>query len=669
MPTTPIIQSSGSTSGPGTAGQGRNNLVAGETVTLSDTVAANVGASYAWAFEDAPIDTSPTLTDPLTPTPTFVVDPSTTKAGSYRIRCTVNGLFSSVIVIAVPLANTGARIPSFEEELEYNGGGNTKGWHESQTRWMRAVDATAGGGGSSAVIFDDSVPSAKVNIRSDRASNQSVIDNTQAQITNFGSQDGLWNGGATGATGVASTIGGGDDNSAGPAGYETVGGGAGNTATSDSATVGGGFDNAATSNGAAVGGGYHNTASDDTAVVAGGDGNTASGESSAILGGEDNAAVGDHSVLCGGGENTVEGQYSSVVGGNNNNTFDDYTFIGGGSNHEVEVEGGSILGGTSNYVGGNNGAVLGGSDNQATGDNAAAEGSSTIAEGFASHAEGSDTHASGDYSHSEGQGTQAQGTASHAEGETTTASATSSHAEGNGSQATELYAHAEGNSTVASGNASHAEGFSCQATAASAHAEGESSDAGGHASHAEGLSTTASAEGAHSEGSSTTASGTASHAQGIGAQATRTGQDAHACGMFSTLGDAQVGSIVLRGSTPGIGVSESVELLYGSSEQLILENGKTYTFRVVAVAGGSQAGPVRKSRGFELSFNVRRDAGLSVITGSGVGGSYGDAATADWAMVASVGAAPDRIVITFTTGAIATLAKVVANVEFAEAAY
>ena len=43
MATTPIIQSSGSTSGPGTAGQGRNNLVPGETVTLSDTAAANAG--------------------------------------------------------------------------------------------------------------------------------------------------------------------------------------------------------------------------------------------------------------------------------------------------------------------------------------------------------------------------------------------------------------------------------------------------------------------------------------------------------------------------------------------------------------------------------------------------------------------------------------------------
>jgi len=43
-------------------------------------------------------------------------------------------------VLSKPLDRTGARIPSFQGRLEYNGGGNTKGWHEAQTEFARKVD-------------------------------------------------------------------------------------------------------------------------------------------------------------------------------------------------------------------------------------------------------------------------------------------------------------------------------------------------------------------------------------------------------------------------------------------------------------------------------------------------------------------------------------------------
>lgn len=134
---TPIIQSTGSSSGAGTAGQGRNSLVIGETVTLSDTEASNVGASYVWAFEDIPIGSSTALTGAATSTPTFNPDVS----GSYRILCTVGGTASSVEVLAVPLPFTGARIPSFEEGIEYDGSGNAKGWHAALDAFMRSVDS------------------------------------------------------------------------------------------------------------------------------------------------------------------------------------------------------------------------------------------------------------------------------------------------------------------------------------------------------------------------------------------------------------------------------------------------------------------------------------------------------------------------------------------------
>src|SRR5512135_381862 len=80
-----------------------------------------------------------------------------------------------------------------------------------------------------AVIFDDAVPGTNSNIRSDRAANQSPIDNTKSQITNLGSTDGVFSAftGSMGARGVSSTISGGDDNAA-TGNYSSVAGGAAN---------------------------------------------------------------------------------------------------------------------------------------------------------------------------------------------------------------------------------------------------------------------------------------------------------------------------------------------------------------------------------------------------------------------------------------------------------
>lgn len=151
---TPIILSTGSISGAGIAGQGRDDLVVGENVGLEDTEPLNVGAAYSWVFEDKPIGSSTNLINPTSATPSFIPDIS----GSYRVRATVNGTDSSFDILAVPLANTGGRIPSFEEEEGYDEAGNTKGWHEAMTVWMRAVDALLGSG--SAAIYERRVESA-----------------------------------------------------------------------------------------------------------------------------------------------------------------------------------------------------------------------------------------------------------------------------------------------------------------------------------------------------------------------------------------------------------------------------------------------------------------------------------------------------------------------------
>lgn len=143
---TPIVLITGSSSGAGTPGQDKV-ITAGETVTLSDTEAANVAASYQWSILDAPIGSTVTLVGDTTPTPTFVAPP-TNVAGTVRFRCLVNGVDSAVRHAAVLLPNTSSRVPAFQEksgENGWNAGGNTLGWHEAQTTAMRAFDAAAGG--------------------------------------------------------------------------------------------------------------------------------------------------------------------------------------------------------------------------------------------------------------------------------------------------------------------------------------------------------------------------------------------------------------------------------------------------------------------------------------------------------------------------------------------
>jgi hypothetical protein len=110
----------------------------------------NNGEPHFWEWDDTPLDvTPPTINDPTTEIPWFIVDADPLLPGSYRIKSTVNGVESSVEVLAVPTANIASRIPSFQEEIEYDENGNPAGWHRSQTDHMRAVDKALGDIGSS----------------------------------------------------------------------------------------------------------------------------------------------------------------------------------------------------------------------------------------------------------------------------------------------------------------------------------------------------------------------------------------------------------------------------------------------------------------------------------------------------------------------------------------
>lgn len=87
MASTPSILITGSTSGAGTAGQAKTDLVAGETITLSDS--ANTSGTYSW--ELWVVDGSAvTLTNANTATPTFVC----VAEESYLAFCTVDGVKS-----------------------------------------------------------------------------------------------------------------------------------------------------------------------------------------------------------------------------------------------------------------------------------------------------------------------------------------------------------------------------------------------------------------------------------------------------------------------------------------------------------------------------------------------------------------------------------------------
>jgi hypothetical protein len=459
-----------------------------------------------------------------------------------------------------------------------------------------------------AVIFDDAVPLDRVNIRSDRASNQSPIDNTQAGITNLGSENGL----GTGAT----------------ANYATVGGGLNNEASGVNSTVAGGLNN---------------EASGDTSTVSGGEFNVASG----------------YGAYAEAESNTASGDYSHAEGFIN-------TALGESAHAEGEF-------------------------NDANGDWSHAEGAGNLASGTGAHVEGSSNVASGDDSHAEGVNTTASADASHAEGVNTTASGLHSHAEGDGTTAAAQDSHAEGDGSMCDTGAdmSHAEGQSgyCGVGAIAAHAEGSNTDALARRSHAEGEFTQAGVSAlvgiaAHAEGTFTDALGAASHAEGRDTVAN--GDYSHACGMSSfarretqwsyasggATGDGvSTHLLVLRGTTPGLAISELVELLFGSGGALTLQltDGHAYAFKVSAVIGANQAGPVRVSRTIEIKFNARRDAGLTVITAIGPGAAFGDASTATWTLTPTVGAAPDRIVLTFATGVgLASAATIIAKVEFTE---
>ncbi len=335
----------------------------------------------------------------------------------------------------------------------------------------------------------------------------------------------------------------------------------------------------------------------------------------------------------------------------------------------------TIGGGTGNVASGLYSTVAGGQLNTASGENSFAAGGFNDATGDTSVAMGEGCLASGPQSIAMGTGCTASGVlGAFAVGDGTTASGESAVATGNGTQAGGDWAAAFGNGCSANGVGAFAFGDGCSASGQYTFAGCEGSVAIGDYSAALNSGITNGVYSTALNIGRTAAAAEASFAHGIRSDATRPTQKAFAGGS-NAYGTRQTSELVLRGSTPGAAINESVELLFGGfaaagSTQLILEDLKAYAFVVTAVIGGVQTGPVRRSRSIEIKFNARRDGGTTVITASGTTDAYGDASTATWTLTPTVGAAPDRIVLTFNTGAgAASDCEVVAKVEFTEVTY
>ncbi|HRE59057.1 MAG TPA: hypothetical protein PLW09_14675, partial [Candidatus Kapabacteria bacterium] len=142
--------------------------------------------------------------------------------------------------------------------------------------------------------------------------------------------------------------------------FSTIAGGQNNTASDLESTVSGGNTNTASGINSTVGGGYLNTASNGYATIGGGSGNTASGDGSTISGGGNNTASGLISSIGGGDNNTASASYSVVSGGRQNQATDETATVGGGNTNIASGVSSTISGGQDNNTAGAHSTIAGG---------------------------------------------------------------------------------------------------------------------------------------------------------------------------------------------------------------------------------------------------------------------------------------------------------------------
>jgi hypothetical protein len=117
-------------------------------------------------------------------------------------------------------------------------------------------------------------------------------------------------------------------------------GGSNNVVAGDYGVVGGGKGNAASNNlYHTVGGGLNNRilATDQASTIGGGEANTADGYSATIAGGNDNAAYGSGATIGGGFGNAASNDYATVGGGTDNRAHGANSTIPGGYQNEATL--------------------------------------------------------------------------------------------------------------------------------------------------------------------------------------------------------------------------------------------------------------------------------------------------------------------------------------------
>lgn len=178
---------------------------------------------------------------------------------------------------------------------------------------------------------------------------------------------------------------------------------------------------------------------------------------------------------------------------------------------------------------------------------------------------------------------------------------------------TDSFAAAVGNNTStygAIGSNSFAAGYLAKASNASSIAlnSGVASGAGAFAIGGYNFAVAASGTSSYAVGEGVTASGAFSYAFGTYALSSIYGKYAYGSGRFAATGDAQTGAFVLRRSTTDATatVLTSDGAAPATTNQIILPNDSTYTFRILVVARRTDAD--NESAGYEFVGVVDRNA-------------------------------------------------------------
>ena len=150
------------------------------------------------------------------------------------------------------------------------------------------------------------------------------------------------------ASGLYSSVAGGQNNNAsGP--NSNVAGGNGNNASTYFSNVAGGNGNNASGNSSNVAGGYNNNACGDCSTVSGGIYNCATGQNTAIVAGQCNCdTAGNNNFIGSGYCNYINQNNSSIVGGSNNTIYGIWSFIAGGRFNTASGASSNVAGGQSN---------------------------------------------------------------------------------------------------------------------------------------------------------------------------------------------------------------------------------------------------------------------------------------------------------------------------------